>query len=1057
MNKKILAIFIFGMFLFSLASVSALTLNSKKSIDTKGGSYNLSGTIIQYNSLWIKYAPIEIKKLLGLGKILFSGAIIQHTNLCDKDCLSVIEIYLAEEGALIDDITFKTLQKDNTWIEQDIRKYQLEYWGNINDYKTTCTFGKESISVNGTNETPKTCSQSLIKSYNGWINYQVGSIVSAGKYTVRLSGEKKPGRTVDWIIETLGKTLDSWAVWGNISLGATAEVTLNNPIDNATTFFPSVLFNASANVTNGARITNISLFTNETGTFEVRNTTIFISGSDLTVSITIPTNADLSRTPDSGMRLDTNQTIFLTELFKVPTSTATTVYIKTDFEGTIVGSGTFVGDQAIFSTPITLNTSTLYYLSFDAGGAGYLPIFSSSTSALPNDTGFINFISGFNHLNDTNFRSWNLQNISFRTVLGDTFVTENWTRTISEDIIWNVEACDTDGDCGLAPSNFTLFVDTNPPTIEIEAPTGTFNSLIQNQNISLNFTAIDDNLEICTLEYNNTNTTVACINGTKAITGFDYQVGFNNLTMYANDSFGNIISNFTSWNALITEISSEFNGSSFVTSTESYLLRFNSTGSTITNGKLYYEGIPTSGTIASNSDGTFNVSATKTLSAANLGVNEFIFEVEIDGTPANSSGRNQTVAGIVLENCEAGNATSYLHTIFQDEGNQSALNASISSATFEFWLGDGSVTQTLLFTNITENPSYDFCFFPANKTLTLDIDFPYASTNYPQRIFRQDDVLLTNATTNSTLFLLNVNDGIFTRYQAINSLTGAAIEAVDVTVQKLINAILTTVAQGITDATGTVTFFLNFEDLHSYTFIKTDFAVTQFDIRPSSPDTYPILMVPSGAEANFPGADIYNNLTYTISPGNLSLPENEFQDFTFTAARIPDFNTMRMAILSNESTLFNQSITGSGTITTSINTSSNESLSGIFTITTTNESIVIYKTWTVSGIYEGNFSLQAVLKVPSEIGLTNLLWWNIFRYVFIFIILIGVTGVFYYLDPFDSSSAALYAIVVIIWLFGTFGWLTIDTPGSTLIDNTLIPSIFTILVTAFFIWRYKTQ
>jgi hypothetical protein len=36
-----------------------------------------------------------------------------------------MQIYLADDGILVDDIIFETLQDDGSWVEQNIRSYQF--------------------------------------------------------------------------------------------------------------------------------------------------------------------------------------------------------------------------------------------------------------------------------------------------------------------------------------------------------------------------------------------------------------------------------------------------------------------------------------------------------------------------------------------------------------------------------------------------------------------------------------------------------------------------------------------------------------------------------------------------------------------------------------------------------------------------------------------------------------------------------------------------------------------------------------------------------------------
>ena len=206
--KKLLTILLLGIFLVSL--VSALSFdNFKYQKDITFDGHSIIG-----NKLLEEYKPLQIKNAFGLGKTLFEGYISQHNNTCGINCLSTIEINLPEDGVLIEDIRFKTLQKDNSWIIQSVRNYQLSYLGRIDDYKTECINGKQIISPNGTISIPKICNQIKTGSHQGQIDYKLGEEVPKGIYTLKINAQKKSSRTVDWQIKSNGIWTKEWSIWG---------------------------------------------------------------------------------------------------------------------------------------------------------------------------------------------------------------------------------------------------------------------------------------------------------------------------------------------------------------------------------------------------------------------------------------------------------------------------------------------------------------------------------------------------------------------------------------------------------------------------------------------------------------------------------------------------------------------------------------------------------------------------------------------------------------------------------------------------------------------------
>lgn len=126
----------------------------------------------EYEFLWEKYPPIQIKNFFGLGEVLMQGAITENTETCDKDCNSAMQLYLANDGVLIDDVRFYD-ENGN-----DARKFIIGY----------------HIYVDGN-------------------LYNLGDEVQAGTYDVRIEGKKLIEKTVDWQIKTQGQWTTDWALW----------------------------------------------------------------------------------------------------------------------------------------------------------------------------------------------------------------------------------------------------------------------------------------------------------------------------------------------------------------------------------------------------------------------------------------------------------------------------------------------------------------------------------------------------------------------------------------------------------------------------------------------------------------------------------------------------------------------------------------------------------------------------------------------------------------------------------------------------------------------------
>ena len=567
--KKILTILLLGFFLISLAS--ALDIDNWKFEQDK----TFDGKLVSENNLLQKYKPIEIKNWLGLGETLFEGYLSQHTEICGIDCKSTIEINLHEDGVLVDEIIFKTLQEDGSWINQDVRNYQFKYLGNIDDYKLKCIDGKYS-EVNKSYE--QICSNEKVGSHEGWINYDLGEEVSKGIYTLKLDAQKKPSRTVDWIIKTNGEWLESWATWGNISLGDDAEVILNSPVNNYIALIPDVVLNCSANITGGAFLTNISLWTNESGSWEGYNYTEF-SSNETIETLAHGTSMDAyGGTPGStGMAINvTSGGRTLIGFNKVSGSGVTTGRIGTTVLGGDIATCSFVGNTCNFSSPVELSNNTNYYITGNIGGSFY---WKGSPPTVRSNSAFtwIGRIDQAENIGANSVATVESLIIGYdysthtTKTFNSTHTTKTFNRTITDTLLWSCQACDSDGDCGFATSNFTVFLDAELPQIEIETPNGTLDYNAIGQLETLNATFTDTNLDSCWYNYNGTNISIdGCLTGVKNSTTFILEEGNLNMTIYANDSIGNKNSTFIEWNYSYLEHNRTHNNQSYETAEESF-------------------------------------------------------------------------------------------------------------------------------------------------------------------------------------------------------------------------------------------------------------------------------------------------------------------------------------------------------------------------------------------------------------------------------------------------------------------------------------------------------
>lgn len=185
--------------------------------------------------------------------------------------------------------------------------------------------------------------------------------------------------------------------------------------------------------------------------------------------------------------------------------------------------------------------------------------------------------------NSSNFLSFTETNNS----INDVSFNKTWTTIPLTDGIYNW-SCHAFGSLNINKStgNRTFFIDGTAPQINLTFPRGQIDIFKIGNNLTINWTVADTNLESCFFNYNNINTSVICVANNFSFTPV---INVQNLTFFANDSFGNSNNNFTSWNYLLLELNQTFNTPVIELSDENFELNIQAS-ETITQVLLNYNG-----------------------------------------------------------------------------------------------------------------------------------------------------------------------------------------------------------------------------------------------------------------------------------------------------------------------------------------------------------------------------------------------------------------------------------------------------------------------------------
>lgn len=489
----------------------------------------------------------------------------------------------------------------------------------------------------------------------------------------------------------------------------------------------------------------------------------------------------------------------------------------------------------------------------------------------------------------------------------NTYTQVNWsvTNIADDNYKWY---CSANGEDYIT-NNRTFTIDQTPPEVNITSPLTSYDYLLNNQTLDLNWT-VEDSPDSCWYYYNSNKYNLNCSDNS---TTFNYIGGINNLTFYANDSFGNELNTQRNWSVKIVENYRTHNNQSYETQYETYKVNITA-NSSLTAVALNYNG--TNYSMSNSGGGLWSYS--RDLPENTVGNNSVNFKFTYGGSNINSEYTSyQLVNETTFIICNNETYTSpFINFTFQNEADFSSLNASITLSSFEYYLGSGTATKTYEYINTTDNENYAFCATPTNYTLYVNPYVQYKQgTSYPQRIYDPSLISLTNETLNKVLYLLGSTDGLYVTFQVVDS-GNRPLEGVDSSAVRTISGESVTVGTGITDSAGGVTFWVNPDFSHTFTFVKTGYGSTIYSIIPTQ-SSYTVTLGANASEYIY--VSNYDGLKWYSFPGvgiiNQSVATNYGFNITSTNSNLVK---CRMDIISK-----NKSVTLSTAESNSINSGSN--------------------------------------------------------------------------------------------------------------------------------------
>jgi len=498
---------------------------------------------------------------------------------------------------------------------------------------------------------------------------------------------------------------------------------------------------------------------------------------------------------------------------------------------------------------------------------------------------------------------------------------------------------------------------------------------------------------------------------------------------------------------------SKYNSSALETSSQTFKIFNVSSGvSAPTSIKLNYNGTNYTGTAVNT--GTENYTLSATIDIPEDVTGKWYFTWNNGSNQQTIFNRTQTVNTLVFDLCDIrGNSSAYLNISFMDEGTSTAINASIDTSTWIYWLGGGSQNKTLSFSNATNHSAYSFCLSPKGSTLNHNTIVQYSLTGYPQRRWAYSTAL-TDTMIHKTLYLLSSTDGMYVTYYIKDS-TEISVKGATITARRKIDGSWTTISSGVTGDDGGVTFWLNPDYEHQIVVEKTGYAsVTQTHTPTQATYTIYLGTTPIREMVNY-----NRGILYRISPTLSTLNNNTVYVFNFSInSSYWDLDSFGFVLTNGSDILASNSSTlaagGFITITNDTRDYSNYThfvmnyywvIEGNYTNGT--------RSWMIGDTKDYGFSIKTFFTDLKRYTDEEMFGLNAFsRTLIVFFIIFTLVGIMTYMSGVYSPGAISLEVFILVALFD-YGLGMIPNPSNAVPHFT---SVFIGLITiGLLLWEMR--
>ncbi len=277
---------------------------------------------------------------------------------------------------------------------------------------------------------------------------------------------------------------------------------------------------------------------------------------------------------------------------------------------------------------------------------------------------------------------------------------------------------------------------------------------------------------------NDTKKSFSCSSGIKQTELFELaDLGASqSLTVYANDSLGNVGSNTTNWEYKLFEEANYFEDPVLETSKTNITVQFESASDySVNDGALLYNNHTFDSTIELVGTNKYNVTSSFYVPGGTQGFDSenrtFDWNISIQNintgteTFIETTEHNQTVNELRFGLCGGTLDETLVNFSYYDEKTAELINGSENATTFQgtFKLGaneDNKLKNYSINNQSTDKSHFAFCTDEPENEIYADMNALYTATNYVERQYFLTNSLLDNETSNISLQLLKENDAL---------------------------------------------------------------------------------------------------------------------------------------------------------------------------------------------------------------------------------------------------------------------------------------------------------